>query len=197
MPGSRRPTSRATEIARPISVARGSARILGVDPGLRVTGYACLDAGNPLRPALVEAGVIRLARTEAGPAGRSASSVSARLMELDTEFRALLERLAPGVVAVEGVFAHVEYPATAIGVGHARGVLLLAIRRAGLRLIELRPAEVKKTLTGNGQAGKAQIQRAVQTRLGLPELPRPADMADAIAIAWCAAARAAAPRVYP
>lgn len=197
MPGPSRLISKNTGLAGPNLVTRGSPRILGIDPGLRITGYACLEAANPRRPTLVEAGVIRLARTETGPAGRSAASVSSRLLELDTEFRGLLERLAPDLVAVEAVFAHVEHPATAIVMGHARGVLLLAIRRAGLELVELRPAEVKKTLTGNGQASKAQIQRAVQTRMGLAELPKPPDMADAIAIAWCAAARRVGSRVYP
>lgn len=168
---------------------------MGVDPGLRTTGYACLEGGRR-GPRLVEAGVIRLSRSEGKGEGRTASSVSGRLEELDREFRGLLERLTPEAVAVEAVFAHTQHPATAIVMGHARGVLLLAIRRAGLRLIELRPAEVKKSLTGNGQAGKAQVQRAVQSRLGLTELPRPADMADAIAIAWCAACRAGL-GVYP
>jgi crossover junction endodeoxyribonuclease RuvC len=171
-------------------------RILGVDPGLRITGYGCLEVRRG-EARLVEAGVIRLARSEGKGEGRSAASVSARLAELDREFRGLLERLNPGAVAVEAVFAHVVHPATAIVMGHARGVLLLAIRQAGLGLIELRPAEVKKSLTGNGQAGKIQVQRAVQSRLGLAELPRPADMADAIAIAWCAGARSGLVGVYP
>jgi crossover junction endodeoxyribonuclease RuvC len=137
--------------------------------------------------------VIRLARSTSGALARerSAASVSERLAELDGEVRGIIERLRPGAVAVEALFAHYKHPATAIVMGHARGVLLLAVRRAGLELIELRPAEVKKSLTGNGQADKAQVQRAVQARLGLAEVPKPPDMADAIAIAWCALARGA------
>jgi crossover junction endodeoxyribonuclease RuvC len=117
--------------------------------------------------------------------------VSARLVELDADFRDLLERVKPEVVAVESLFAHYKHPATAIVMGHARGVLLLAIRRASLKLIEYKPNEVKKSLTGHGHAPKEQIQRAVQAHFGLAELPSPPDMADAMAIALCACRRLA------
>ncbi len=172
-------------------------RVLGVDPGLRLTGYACLDGrdGAVETPVLVEAGVFRLAQRghadddETG--ARTAASVSARLVELDRDFREALERLRPGVVAVESLFAHYKHPATAIVMGHARGVLLLAIRQAGCRLVEFKPNEVKKSLTGHGHASKAQMQIAVQHEFGLAEPPSPPDVADAIAIALCAARRAA------
>lgn len=157
-------------------------RVLGIDPGLRLTGYACLD-GLGETPAIVEAGVFRLA-----PSGR-AGSVSDRLFELDTDFRALLDRARPQVVAVEAVFAHYKHPATAIVMAHARGVLLLAVRAAGVRLIEYKPNSVKKSLTGHGHAGKSQIQRAVQDHFGLKDPPNPPDVADAIAIALCACRR--------
>lgn len=169
-------------------------RVLGIDPGLRITGYACLEErGHGQVPAIIEAGVFRLRRT-AGPAldsddgtrlPRDAASVSARLMELDRDFRALLLRVKPQSVAVEGLFAHVAHPATAMIMGHARGVLLLAVQQMGLPLVELKPAAVKKSLTGFGQADKLQMQRAVQSQFSLPELPSPPDLADAIAIALC------------
>lgn len=169
--------------------------MLGIDPGLRLTGYACLE-GEPERPSIVEAGVFRLSRQSSEPdAGgvttKSAASVSARLVELDRDFRAALERVGPEVVAVESLFAHYKHPATAIVMGHARGVLLLAIRQAGCRLVELKPNEVKKALTGHGHASKAQMQMAVQGVFDLPEPPEPPDVADAIAIALCASRRAA------
>lgn len=126
-----------------------------------------------------------------GRASMSAASVSARLAELDRDFREALGRLAPEVVAVESLFAHYKHPATAIVMGHARGVLLLAIRQAGCRLVELKPNEVKKSLTGHGHASKAQMQAAVQQTFDLAEPPSPPDVADAIAIALCAARRAA------
>jgi crossover junction endodeoxyribonuclease RuvC len=158
--------------------------ILGIDPGLRVTGYACLDASHD-EPAIVEAGVIRLGRDGA----RNAATIAERLLELDADLSAIIARLRPSAVAVEAVFAHPKHPATAITMGHARGVILLCVRRADLQLVELRPGAVKKFLTGNGQAGKPQMQDAVQARLRLAARPEPADVADAIAIALCAACR--------
>lgn len=170
-------------------------RVLGVDPGLRLTGYGCVD-GVGERPALVEAGVLRLG----APRGRGpdearrppdAASVSARLAELDGDFRGLLDRLRPEIVAVESLFAHYKHPATAIVMGHARGVLLLAIRSAGVRLVEYKPNEVKKSLTGFGHASKEQMQSAVQAFFGLAQPPEPPDVADALAVALCAARRLA------
>ncbi|MBX3375372.1 MAG: crossover junction endodeoxyribonuclease RuvC [Phycisphaeraceae bacterium] len=158
-------------------------RVLGIDPGLRITGYGCVESAR-LDPTLIEAGVFRL--TGAG----KRETVSDRLLELETDIAALIERLRPETVAVEALFAHYKHPATAISMGHARGVILLSIRRAGLTLVELKPNEVKKFLTGNGHAGKEQMQEAVKDRLGLKAAPEPPDVADAIAIAMCAAARA-------
>lgn len=160
-------------------------RILGIDPGTRITGFACVDAAaDPLaRPTLVEAGVFRL--------GDAQSDIPTRLAELDADLRALLQRLAPDLVAVESLFAHYKHPATAITMAHARGVLLLAIRNASLTLVELKPNAVKKAITGHGHASKHQIQHAVMAAYELPGLPEPEDMADAIAIATCAAWRVA------
>jgi len=161
--------------------------ILGIDPGLRITGYGCIRiAGGG--PELVEAGVFRLGKTTAGMA---AATVSARLLEVDADFRALLDRLRPQAVAVEGLFSHYNHPATAIVMGHARGVMLLAVVQAGIKLLELKPTEVKKSLTGYGHADKSQVQRAIQTQFGLAELPSPPDLADALAIALCASQRLA------
>ncbi|MFG0326159.1 MAG: crossover junction endodeoxyribonuclease RuvC [Phycisphaerales bacterium JB037] len=163
-------------------------RILGIDPGLRITGYGCVDArGHDLT--LVEAGVFKLGKGRAP--GQGAASVSERLAELDTDFRELLERLEPEVVGVEALFAHYAHPATAIVMGHARGVLLLAIRRAGARLVEFKPALVKNAITGHGRATKDQMQSAIQGLFGLAEPPDPPDVADALAVAVCAARRIA------
>lgn len=157
-------------------------KVLGVDPGLRITGYGCVEgAVDP--PELVEAGVFNLAR------GSGKGSLSERLLELDRDFRALLARLKPDAVAVESIFAHYRHPATAITMGHARGVLLLAVRAANIPLLEYKPNEIKKSLTGNGHASKEQIQAAVRDLFRLPEPPRPADMADALAVATCASWR--------
>jgi crossover junction endodeoxyribonuclease RuvC len=159
-------------------------RILGIDPGLRVTGYACIEACAGAFPAarIVEAGVFRLVRR-----GEELPSVAERLHELDADFRNLIIRTQPAALAMEGLFSHYQHPATAIIMGHARGVLLLAAQQAGLRLLELKPALVKKAATGFGQADKGQVQRAIQAHFGLAELPKPPDLADALAIALCGA----------
>lgn len=164
-------------------------RILGIDPGLRVTGYGCVDLDTRGGVAVVEAGVIRPRVGAEREEGTGAISISARLAVLDTDLRAILARLSPQIVAIERVFAHPKHPATAIIMAHARGVMLLATAHAGVRLVELPPADVKKALTGSGRADKGQMQRAVQQAFGLAELPQPADVADALAIAWTAAGR--------
>jgi len=156
-------------------------RILGVDPGLRLTGYACLDVSPEAphgRPSIVEAGVFRL---------RQGTSVSERLVELERDLRELLERVEPTCAAVEGLFSHYKRPTTAVAMGHARGVILLCLRRAGLEIAELKPTRVKKSLTGFGHASKAQVQAAVAAQLSLAKPPSPSDVADAIAIALCGA----------
>lgn len=166
-------------------------RMLGIDPGLRLTGYGCVE-GDPDAPVLVEAGVFRLGKSqESGDALTGALGVSARLAELEQDLVATITRLRPEAAAVESLFAHYKHPATAIIMGHARGVILLAIRRAGLPLVELKPNEVKKSLTGNGHADKPQMQRAVQMQFALAAPPEPPDVADAIAVALCAARRSA------
>ncbi|GMV26101.1 MAG: crossover junction endodeoxyribonuclease RuvC [Phycisphaerae bacterium] len=168
-------------------------RMLGIDPGLRLTGYGCVE-GDLSAPVLVEAGVFRLGKApsatiEEAPGLGGAAAVSSRLAELEHDLCAAIERLKPEAAAVESLFAHYKHPATAIIMGHARGVILLALRRARLPLIELKPNEVKKSITGNGHADKSQMQRAVQVQFNLAEPPSPPDVADAIAIALCAARR--------
>lgn len=185
-------------------------RFLGIDPGLRITGYGCIDGLGP-DAKLIEAGVFRLGKTPApksftaspvhpltlspsrrailSPAKPALTPIPHRLAELDADFSALLDRLKPDTVAVESLFAHPKHPATAILMAHARGVLLLAVRRANLQLVELKPAAVKRFLTGNGQAAKDQMQRAIQSRLNLAAPPSPPDIADALAIALCASWR--------
>lgn len=157
-------------------------RILGIDPGLRFTGYGCVDAADDdARPRLIEAGAFVFRRD---------SPVADRLVELERDLCELLDRASPDTVAVEKVFAHHAHPRTAITMGHARGVILLGVARLGIRLIELPSTEVKKSITGNGHASKPQVQAAVAAALRLPDVPRPADVADALAIALCAAGRA-------
>lgn len=162
-------------------------RVLGIDPGLRLTGYGCVEVARAGTHAIIEAGVFRLRRTDTETG--DAASVSLRLEELDKDFRDLLDRVKPHAVAVEGLFAHPAHPNTATIMAHARGVILLAIAQRKLTLLELKPAIVKKFLTGSGRAEKHQMQRGVQDYFRLAEPPSPPDVADALAIAICGAER--------
>ena len=150
-------------------------RILGIDPGLQITGYGVID-WKPVRPQLVDGGVIRL---------RAKAALADRLVELETELDGLIEEHKPDVCAVEQLYAHYGHPRTAILMGHARGVILLVARRRGVRVEQFAANRVKQSLTGHGHAGKAQMQRAVQAQWNLPNLPEPPDVADALAVAFC------------
>ena len=156
---------------------------MGVDPGLRVTGYGVVDLRvGQLEPRLVEGGTVQM---------KPRQSLEKRLTTLHTDLAALIAELKPDRVVVEQLFSHYAHPRTAILMGHARGVILLAAAQAGLEVTALRPTEVKKSLTGNGHASKRQVQLAVASQCGLAEPPEPNDVADAIAIALCAARREA------
>lgn len=156
-------------------------RLVGIDPGTKLTGYACVEfEPHGQEPTLLEAGVIRLSQT--APLGD-------RLVQLEDDLTALFGQFKPDKVVIESIFAHKVFRSAGLLMGHARGVVLLAATRAGMKTDELAPAEVKRALTGNGRATKAQIQQAVMTQCGLPAPPSPPDVADAIAIALCAARR--------
>jgi crossover junction endodeoxyribonuclease RuvC len=150
-------------------------RILGIDPGLNITGYGVLEWGNG-SPKLCEAGVVR---------GKSRGSLSKRLLEIHDGVREVIVGLKPNVMALEELYSHYERPRTAILMGHARGVLCLAGAEAGIPVISYSATQIKKILTGNGRAPKAQVQRAIQRELLLPEIPEPPDVADALAVALC------------
>lgn len=159
--------------AEPAASRRRS--VIGIDPGLHRTGYAVLCPGrDPWRPALLEAGFVRLSQT---------SSLDRRLVELDRCVSEVLERHTPAVLSCEQLYAHYKHPRTAILMGHARGVILAACARAGLAVRDVAATRVKRMLTGSGRANKAQVQHAVAQTLRLPAVPEPHDVADAIAIA--------------
>jgi len=157
-------------------------RVLGIDPGSRVAGYGCVDASRA-DPVLVEAGVFRL--------GESKTPLAERLVALETDLTETIGRLRPDRVAVESVFSHAGWPASAITMAHARGVVLLAAKKAGASLVELPPAEIKKALTGGGNATKAQVREAVARALRPAEPLEPADVSDALAAALAASWRRA------
>jgi crossover junction endodeoxyribonuclease RuvC len=153
-------------------------RILGIDPGLQVTGYAILESHSD-GPHVCEAGIIRSAE------GRAATEMAQRLRVLYDGIVEVLEQFRPAVVAMEQLFAHYDHPRTAILMAHARGVILLAAGQQDLSVISYNATQIKKTITGNGRAPKEQVQRVIQRELGLKQMPEPADVADALAAALC------------
>ena len=150
-------------------------RVLGIDPGLNITGYGVLEAAVG-GPRLCEAGVVR---------GTAKTSLASRVHEIHAGIAEVIAALKPAAVAIEELYSHYDRPRTSILMGHARGVICLAAAQAGIPVLHYRATQVKKTLTGSGHAPKSQIQQAVQRELRLTSLPEPADVADALAIALC------------
>ena len=154
-------------------------RILGVDPGLRVTGYAVIEVPKGRFDDgdvdLIEAGVVRTKSPAIGVAGR--------LKKIYESLSELITDTGPEAVVLEKLYAHYKHPTTAILMGHARGVVCLLAGARGLALHSIAATHVKKAVTGSGHASKEQIQRMIQSVLRLKVLPEPADAADAIAIA--------------
>lgn len=153
-------------------------RVFGIDCGTECTGYGVVEWDDTARnPQLVSlgAGGIRLPRKDPLPL---------RLSLVYAELTALIRTHAPDVVAIEEVFYSVNAK-SALKLGHIRGVALLAAATAGLPVAEYAPLKIKSTVTGYGLAQKEQVQFMVARLLNLPELPQPADAADALAIAIC------------
>lgn len=147
--------------------------ILGVDPGLRVTGYGVIEetAG---RVKLVEAGVIST---------KSGDSISDRLKSIYEGLTELLSERKPEVIAMEKLYSDYRHPTTAILMGHARGVLCLAAGMHRVPLTNIPSTRVKKSVISHGHASKDQVARAVQGILGLKQPPKPHDVTDALAVA--------------
>ncbi len=152
-------------------------RILGIDPGLQVCGYACVEAqGGDAK--LIEAGVLRTNGNE---------HIETRLNQIAEDIESLLAKFVPEAVAVEQLYSHYAHPRTAILMGHARGVILQKCAQAGIEVRSFSATRIKKAITGNGRASKEQIQKTIRTLLSLSTVPQPADVADAIAAALCCA----------
>lgn len=149
-------------------------RVLGVDPGSVTTGYGLVaDRGSELQA--VAFGAI---------ATRARAPFAQRLLRIYRELRAVIARHRPDCAAVESVFFAVNVD-SALRLGQARGVALLALAEEGIDVVEYSPREIKQAVTGYGQAEKSQVQEMVRLLLRLPEPPRPADAADALALAIC------------
>ena len=149
-------------------------RILGIDPGYGITGFGVIDSDRNTNR-LVSCGAITT------PAGMD---FSARLEIIYEDMRKLLEQAKPDAVAIEEPFFG-QNVTTGIGVAQSRGVILLAIRQAGLQVYSYKPMQVKQAVVGYGNATKHQVQDMTKRLLGLQQMPKPDDAADAIAIALC------------
>ena len=149
-------------------------RILGIDPGIATIGFGVVDSDSRSHK-LIKCGVITT------PAH---TSLSSRLEQIYDDMCGLLDMFKPDAVSIEELFFNTNIT-TGISVAHGRGVILLACRKAGVRIYEYTPLQVKQAVVGYGRAEKEQVIRMVTTVLGLEKPPKPDDTADALAIAIC------------
>ena len=149
-------------------------RIFGIDPGSERTGYGCVETDGR-RHVLVTCGAIAAAPGDGLPQ---------RLSRIYRELTRLLAASRPDCVAIENLF-HAVNARSALKLGHARGVAMLAAIQAGCDVVEYTPAEVKRAVVGYGRAEKQQVQKMITLLLGLEKAPKPFDASDALAVAIC------------
>ncbi len=147
-------------------------RIIGIDPGTGILGFGVIEA-HGAKTRLVTAGVIRT------PAH---TPLPDRLEEIYDSLTEIIQETEPSVMAIEKLF-FARNVTTAMSVSHARGVAMLTGKQAGLAIEEYTPLQIKQTITGYGKADKKQVQEMVRLQLGLAEVPKPDDCADALAAA--------------
>jgi crossover junction endodeoxyribonuclease RuvC len=166
-------------------------RVFGIDPGSERTGFGCVETDGS-RHRIVTCGAIATPNLALFPD---------KLLLIHRRLAELLAECRPDAVAIENVF-HAANVRSALKLGHARGVAMLAAVQAGVAVVEYTPAEIKRAVVGYGRAEKPQVQHMVKLLLGLPAVPSPHDAADALAVAIChvhsqAPARAAAALAVP
>lgn len=147
-------------------------RIIGIDPGTGILGFGVIDVIKG-KPSLVTAGVIRTPPH---------TPLDERLEEIYDSLTEIIAETRPEVMSIEKLF-FARNVTTAMSVSHARGVVMLAGKKAGMPIAEYTPLQIKQTLTGYGKADKKQVQEMVRLQLGLREIPKPDDCADALAAA--------------
>jgi crossover junction endodeoxyribonuclease RuvC len=148
-------------------------RVFGIDPGSERTGYGCVETDGR-RHRLVTCGAI----------STSGADFATRLAEIHTALAGHLRECRPAAVAIESLF-HAVNVRSALKLGHARGVAMLAAVEAGVPVVEYSPSEIKRAVVGYGRAEKSQVQQMIKLLLGLAEAPSPHDAADALAVALC------------
>ncbi len=148
-------------------------RILGIDPGLGITGYGLIEAdGNDVR--LMEAGIIR---------SDAKDNLEKRLAGIYKKVINLIKDTTPEAAVLEEIYSHYKHPKTSILMAHARGAICLAIEHQNVCLVNYPSTKIKKAITGHGRASKEQMQRTVTSLLGLKSPPEPVDVTDALALA--------------
>jgi crossover junction endodeoxyribonuclease RuvC len=148
--------------------------IFGIDPGSDRTGYGCVETDGS-RHRLVTCGAVKT---------KASATFPEKLLVIHSRLTTLLSECRPDAVAIENVFFSVNVR-SALKLGHARGVALLAAVEAGVPVAEYTPAEIKRAVVGYGRAEKPQVQQMIKLILGLAEVPSPHDAADALAVAVC------------
>jgi len=150
-------------------------RVLGIDPGLNITGYGIVDtSANDTK--LIEAGEIK---------SKASLPLEQRLLNLYNGLESVTEEFHPDVIAIEELYSHYKHPRTAVIMGHARGILLLVAGKSNIPVFSYPATRVKKSLTGVGHASKEQIYRMVLSILNCGEIKGHSDVTDAIAVAFC------------
>jgi crossover junction endodeoxyribonuclease RuvC len=152
-------------------------RIIGIDPGTGILGFGVIEAeGGQVK--MIDAGVVRTEKNQ---------PLDERLVEIYDSLCDIIAQNRPEIMVIEKLF-FAQNITTAISVSHARGVAMLAGKKAGLEIVEYTPLQIKQSLTGYGRADKKQMQEMVKVVLGLKEVPKPDDCADALAAALMHAA---------
>lgn len=148
--------------------------IMGIDPGFAITGYGIVKyEGNKFSP--IEYGAVLT---------KASTPFAERLLQMDEELNVLINKFKPDAISVEELFFNKNIK-TAIMAAHGRGIALVAAARSGAEVFEYTPLQVKQAVVGYGRAEKAQVQQMVKVILNLPAIPKPDDVADALAIAVC------------
>jgi len=150
-------------------------RILGVDPGLAVTGYGIIDLADAGKIKIVEAGVVRTSPK---------SNIAARLVNIYNNFKDIIKENKPDVVVLEKLYSHYKHPTTSILMSHARSVICLLSGLHDIKLVNYPSTRIKKAVTGNGHASKIQVQKMITERLHLKRAPESVDVTDALALAF-------------
>lgn len=149
--------------------------ILGIDPGLQITGYGVLES-NGFKIGVIEAGIIKT---------RMNDNFEHKLNEIFSEVGKIIKQFKPDYIAIEELYSHYAHPKTAIIMGHARGAVFLQASQRKVPIVSYASTRIKKSLTGNGRASKSQMRRMIKSTLSLKDELFSPDTADALAAAVC------------